>query len=259
MNATDIWQRIQDGLKKLRMPGLGRELEGLFREARERQWGLEELMLEMVNSELRSREESVSRLRLKQAKFPEIKTLDGFDYKISQGIDVQSIIRLVCCEWVANRQSLIFAGPIGTGKTHLAIALGVEACKRKYRVRFFRAADLVRDLTEARDDRQLGKMHRHLLSQDVLILDELGFVPFDRVGGELLFNILADRYERRSTLITTNLTFSEWPRVFGNDEKLTGALLDRLVHHCEIITTQGASYRLRHSKNKHSKIEGASS
>jgi len=136
------------------------------------------------------------------------------------------------------------AGPIGTGKTHIAIGLGVEAARRRFRVSFTQAAKLVRMLLEARDERLLGRLHRRLERDDLLIVDELGFVPFDRAGGELSFNLLSERYERRSTLITPNLAFGEWGQVFG-DAKLTTALLDRLGHHSHILTTKGASYRSR--------------
>jgi DNA replication protein DnaC len=135
------------------------------------------------------------------------------------------------------------AGPIGTGKTHLAIALGVEATKQKRRVLFTRAADLVRQLLEARDARELTRLQQRLLRVDVLIVDEV--VPFERVGGELLFNLITDRYERRATVVTTNLAFAEWIAVFAGDEKLTTALLDRLAHHATVITTKGKSYRMR--------------
>ena len=127
----------------------------------------------------------------------------------------------------------------------MAIALGVEATKQKRRVLFTRAADLVRHLLEARDARALTRLQQRLLRVDVLIVDELGFVPFDRVGGELLFNLLADRYERRATVVTSNLAFAEWVTVFAGDEKLTTALLDRLAHHATVLTTKGKSYRMR--------------
>ena len=147
-------------------------------------------------------------------------------------------------------ENLILAGPIGTGKTHLAIALGVEATKQKRRVLFTRAADLVRQLLEARDTRELTRLQQRLLRVDVLIIDELGFVPFDRAGGELLFNLITDRYERRATVVTTNLAFAEWVTVFAGDEKLTTALLDRLAHHATVITTKGKSYRMRKRRGR---------
>jgi len=143
----------------------------------------------------------------------------------------------------------VIAGPVGTGKTHLAIALGVEVARRRYRVTFFRAADLVRDLLEARDARTLGRLHQRVKRAALLIVDELGFVPFDRAGGELLFNLLSERHERRSTLVTTNLAFSEWVSVLA-DEKLTTALLDRLAQRAHILTTQGQSYRMRRQRSE---------
>ena len=148
---------------------------------------------------------------------------------------------------------MVIAGPIGTGKTHVAIALGVEAARRRYRVAFTRAAELVRSLVEAKDERTLGRLHQRYLGVALLIVDELGFTPFDKNEGELLFNLLADRYERRSTLVTTNLDFGEWVQVFGS-EKLTTARLDCLVHHAQILTTKGGSYRTR---NRAGKPEGA--
>src|SRR5262249_39831587 len=147
--------------------------------------------------------------------------------------------------WISRADNLIFAGPIGTGKTHLAIALGVEAARHRRRVLFTRAADLVLSLVEARDHRELTRLHRRLPYVEVLIVGELGFVPFDRAGGELLFNLLAERYERRSVVVTTNLPFAEWVTIFAGDEKLTTALLDRLAHHATVITTKGKSYRMR--------------
>ena len=179
------------------------------------------------------------------ARFLEVKTLDTFDFAAADGINATQVHTLARGEWVTAPENLILAGPIGTGKTHLAIALGVEATKQKRRVLFTRAADLVRQLLEARDARALTRLQQRLLRVDVLIVDELGFVPFDRVGGELLFNLLADRYERRATVVTSNLAFAEWVTVFAGDEKLTTALLDRLAHHATVLTTKGKSYRMR--------------
>lgn len=182
--------------------------------------------------------------RLREARFPDPKTLDQIDWDALSGVSRPKIAELASCAYIEGAEDIVIAGPIGTGKTHLAIALGVEAARRRYRVVFARAADLVRDLLEARDARTLGRMHQCLQRAALLIVDELGFVPFDRAGGELLFNLLSERHERKSSIVTTNLAFSEWVQVLG-DEKLTTALLDRLAHRGHILTTKGPSYRTR--------------
>lgn len=231
--------------KALKMPGLARSFETLGRQAREEKWTHEDYLHEALATEVTSRGESAVRNRLRDARFPEAKTLSDFDYSVAEGIEAAELAKLARCEWVREAKNVIFAGPIGTGKTHLAIALGTEAAKQRMRVGFWRAADLVRALLEARDQRELGRMQRRLHRADLLILDEVGFVPFDRAGGELLFNAIAERYEKRSVLVTSNLAFSEWPKVFAGDEKLTTALLDRLAHHATVITTRGKSFRMR--------------
>jgi DNA replication protein DnaC len=174
-----------------------------------------------------------------------MKTLDQFDFSAAEGLSATKIAELARGDWVARGENVLLAGPIGTGKTHLAIALGIEAARQRRRVAFTRAADLVRTLIEARDAKELGRFQRRLDRVDLLIVDEVGFVPFERHGGELLFNVLASRHGRRSVVITTNLAFAEWPKVFGSDEKLTTALLDRLAEHATVITTKGKSYRMR--------------
>lgn len=229
----------------LKLPGVARTFEGLARQARDAHWPHEDYLQEVLSAEQASRHESVIRQRLREARFPEVKTLDTFDFAAADGLNATQVHTLARGEWVTAPENLILAGPIGTGKTHLAIALGVEATKQKRRVLFTRAADLVRQLLEARDARALTRLQQRLLRVEVLIVDELGFVPFDRVGGELLFNLLADRYERRATVVTSNLAFAEWVTVFAGDEKLTTALLDRLAHHATVLTTKGKSYRMR--------------
>src|SRR5215210_4158710 len=244
VNAAAREAVIGEYLKALKLPAFATEYPGLVRQAREGGWDYEDFLRELLEMELRSREERTAKRRLKEARFPDLKTLDQLDWEALRGISKQKILELASCEYITKAQDVIFAGPIGTGKTHVAISLGVEAARRRFRVAFLRAADLVRELTEARDERTLTLLHRRLRRVDLLILDELGFVPFERVGGELLFDLLSDRHEARSTMVTTNLSFGEWVQVFG-DEKLTTALLDRLGHHAHVLTTRGDSYRTR--------------
>jgi DNA replication protein DnaC len=231
--------------KQLKMPGLARTFEPLARQAREERWSVEDYLHECLSVEQTSRHESAVRERVRQARFPELKTLDAFDFVSADGVDATVVADLARGTWIAEHRNVILAGPIGTGKTHLAIALGVEAARQRHHVAFWRAADLVRSLIEARDNRELGRYQRRLERVDVLILDEVGFVPFDRAGGELLFNTISARHQRRSVAITTNLAFGEWPKVFGGDEKLTTALLDRLAESATVITTRGKSFRTK--------------
>ena len=186
---------------------------------------------------------TVARL-LRGTRFPDFKTPDQLDWDVLRGIERLQLAQLAICQYIERGEDVVLAGPFGTGKTHLAIALGVEAVQHCQRVAFVRATDLVHELVEARDERTLTRLHQRYLRVALLIVDNRGFVPFDRAGGELLFNLLADRYEQRSTISTTNLAFSEWVQVFG-DEKLTTALLDRLGPH--ILNTNGQSYRTRHA------------
>jgi DNA replication protein DnaC len=236
---------VRGQARLLKMPGLARSFEATARQAREDKWSHEEFLHEVLSSEVTSRADSAVRHRLRDARFPEAKSLDTFDFSAAEGVDASQVVLLGRCEWIRKAENVVFAGPIGTGKTHLAIALGTEAARQRLHVGFWRAADLVRSLVEARDQRELGRFHRRLARVDLLIVDEVGFVPFDRSGGEMLFNAIADRYERKSVLVTSNLAFSEWPKVFAGDEKLTTALLDRLAHHATVITTKGKSFRMR--------------
>ena len=244
-NATVVNELIRGHAKALKMPAVAKSLDEVLRRAEKEKWSYGDFLNEMMAIEVSSRNASAVRHRIHDAHFPEMKTLDEFDFKIAEGLEQAQIGELSKCAFVERHDNVVFVGPVGTGKTHLAIALGVEAARQRRHVAFYRAADLVRQLIEAKTTHDLGRIERRIFRVELLIIDELGYVPFERQGGELLFNLFSQRHQRRSTIVTTNLAFSEWPSAFGGDEKLTAALLDRLAETATVVATKGKSFRMR--------------
>ncbi len=193
------------------------------------------------------RERRMVERRIKAAKLPTVKSLDSFDFTAIPGLNKMMVLELARCEWIERRENVIALGPSGTGKTHVALGLGLTACQKGLPVAFVTAAALVHGMMEARDEKRLRQLQRKLAKVKLLIIDEPGFVPLSKTGAELLFELISQRCERGSTLITSNLPFEEWTETFGT-ERLTGALLDRLTHHVNILEMNGESYRLNQSR-----------
>ena len=213
-------------------------------------------LLRITELELLDRERRATERRIRQAKFPVVKTMDSFDFLAMPSVNKTLVLELARCEFLARRENVLLLGNSGTGKTHIALALGLAACQRGHRVRFTTTAALVSELIEARDEKKLLRFQKLIASYELLIVDELGFVPLSKTGAELLFEMLSQRYERGSTMVTSNLPFQEWTEVLGS-ERLTGALLDRLTHHVHILEMNGDSYRLKQSRRKRRRLPNA--
>lgn len=246
MSKAATLVELRENLKSLMLSTMARGLEGSLRQAKESGPGYDEFLLDLTVAEISARAESRLTRRVREAKFPLIKTMEGFDYNVVPELDIRLVRELSGCEYIKERRNIIFLGRSGTGKTHLATALGVEACKHNYRTRFVSCYALVNELIEARQERDLQRIIQRYSRYELLILDELGYIPFSREGSELLFQILAERQEKGSVIITTNLGFADWTQVFG-DQVMTAALLDRLTHKAHIVGCQWESYRLRQS------------
>jgi DNA replication protein DnaC len=236
-------------LKALKLPTFLREYDKLARQCAAEGLDHPRYLLRLAELELIDRERRMVERRIKAARFATVKSLDSFDFTALPSLNKMLVLELARSEYIERRENVIAVGNSGTGKSHIALGLGLAACQKGLSVGFNTAAALVHELLEARDEKRLLRLQKQLASYKLLIIDELGYVPLSQTGSELLFEVFSQRYERGSTVVTSNLPFDEWTSVFGS-ERLTGALLDRLTHHVHILEMNGDSYRLKQSKRR---------
>lgn len=237
---------LRSNLKQLRLPTMLAEYEKLAREASAANQNYLQFLVGLTDLEVAARHGNALRARIKLAGFPVQKDFDTYDFSAMPALSKPAVVELSRGDWIDRAENVCLLGEAGTGKTHLAIALGLAACRQGRHVRFFTAANLVNRLEESQKQYQLERFLKQLDKCELLICDELGYLSFSRAGAELLFQVFAERYERGSLLITSNLPFSEWTQIFQG-ERMTAALLDRLTHRCQIFEMNGESYRFRES------------
>lgn len=247
---------LKSYLKTLKLPTIQREYQAIARASSKNNEPYESYLQRLAEIEVIHRQTQAIARRLKQANFPMVKELEAFDFKAVPQINKKQIIDLSMCGFIDKRSNIVFTGPPGVGKSHLTIAIGREACRRGYKVRFFTASELANTYIEARQEKAVLRLEGYIKKCDMIIVDELGYVPFDRIGAEHLFGFFSQCYEQTSLIVTTNLPFADWPQVFGDDERLAGALLDRLTHHVSVVEIIAESWRLNQSLEKKKKKTG---
>ncbi len=245
---TAYGELIKLHAKQLKLPTVSR-YEEVLRQAEEQGWGYEQFLCELMSREVEQRQLNQQVRRMRAARFPLKKSLDDFDFKNLPHVEEAVVWQLATGEFIDRHENIIMIGNPGTGKTHLAIGLGIRLCKQKYKVLFYTAANLITELVEARDDQRLSRLEQKLEKVDLLIVDELSYLTFSKSQSELLFHVLSIRNERGSVIITTNLEFSRWGELFP-DSMLTAALIDRLTHHAHILNMNAESYRFKQRLSK---------
>jgi len=240
---------LNDNLKSLKLSTMIRNLQSHLRQAKQDKLDYDEFLLNLTEAEVQVRKENGRKRRLREAKFPLSKPLETFNFEAAPDLDARLIKELSGCEYIEKTRNVIFMGKSGTGKTHLATGLGMEACKQGIRTRFVTGCGLANELIEARDEKLLGRVVTRYAGYGLLIIDELGYVPFSKEGAQLIFQVLAERHERKPVMITTNMGFGDWTQIFG-DPSMTAALLDRITHKAHVINCSWESYRLKETLKK---------
>ena len=238
---------LPEMLGRLKLTAMRDRLDSLLDEAARRELTLAETLALLCEAEVAHREERRIQMGLGIAKFPYLRTLEGFDFAAQPSLDPKQVRDLAACRWVANGDTLLAQGPPGTGKTHLAVALGREAIRHGYSVLFVPAMALMAALVKGHAEGRLEERLAHYAKPKLLIIDELGYLPFEPAAAHLLFQLVSRRYERGSVLVTSNRTVGDWGAVLG-DPVVATAILDRLLHHSHVLTIRGDSYRLREKR-----------
>lgn len=248
MNAA-VMAALLPNLRSLKLSAMATNLERQLRQAREEKEAYEEFLLNLTEVEVATRMENGRKRRIREARFPLLKPLETFNFEAAPDLDTRLIKELADGQYIKEARNVIFLGRSGTGKTHLATGLGMAACGQGVRTRFVTGCGLANELIEARDEKVLLRTLKRYAGYGLLIIDELGYVPFSKESADLIFQVLTERNERKSVIITTNLGFGDWTQVFG-DPTLTAALLDRITHKAHIINCTWESYRLRDTLKK---------
>ena len=242
-------ERIADACRQLNLHAIPQAWPAVAKQHLASEGSYADFIETLLQEELSAKSERTKSTLLKFAGLPNVKTLENYDFKFATGVPKAQLTELAGLSFIERKENVVMLGPSGVGKTHLGIALGYKAIMAKHKVRFTTAADLMLQLATAHNQGKLKQyMHRAVLSPKLLIIDEIGYLPFGREEANLFFNVVAKRYEKGSTLLTSNLPFSQWASAFANDTTLTAAMLDRLLHYCHIIQISGESYRLKDKK-----------
>lgn len=236
--------RIQDNLKHLRLYRIQNLLENTLEEASRTSLSYTDFLDQLFSQEVSAKMEKNIAMRTSMAKFPFVKTLEGFDFNFQPSIDKKRIKELATCRFIANGENVILLGPPGVGKTHLAVALGIKAVTEGYRTCFTQAMPLIASLTKAYAENRIEEKLKFYCQSKLLIIDEIGYIPIDRHGAHLFFQLVSRRYEKGALILTSNRSFSQWNEIFG-DSVIATAILDRILHHSHTINIKGSSYRLK--------------
>ena len=243
-------------LRQLRLPTVAANYARFAQEASQSGQRYEEYLLALLNEEVNQRDINRRKRLVREARFPVLRTLDEFDFSVIPSLSKTKVIQLADGEYIQRCENIALIGGIGTGKTHVAISLGLFACEQGHKVRFYTAAGLINELLEAQEHKSISKLEARLMKYKLVILDEVGFIPFSQKGAQMLFGFISQRYQRGSLIVTSNHGFAEWTEVFGYP-RLTSALLDRLTHRCHILEFKGKSHRFRQSLQRQAGSSGS--